>query len=259
MGLGIRAEKIFVSSLDGQGFDPVDNTREKIRLVIKQAKVIICVITTTYRTREVCMNELGAAWGLDKPLAALVVDEDALGSAAFLIDAQQQLLLSNPAKVAAIADILKEHDVLTTLSKQQLWTARLEIFQKGLRDLNIIKDKPKIKSIQPFKPSASNNKKNWSPDRLLKEGKLRIGDEVILWAATDFGIDESDPRIRATIKNKTNKCLRQAGSSDKHSFSSLRRTIIKELSLEDNLKLDFGFGVSKDWGIPDGRRLKDLV
>lgn len=64
-GLGIDRETILCTSTDGTKIKTGDDWRETIKGTIKNAKIIILIITPNYKESEICQNEMGAAWAVD--------------------------------------------------------------------------------------------------------------------------------------------------------------------------------------------------
>jgi len=110
MGLGIHSSEIFISSIDGQGLYPNEDTREGIREAIESAFTVISILTPNYKKSEACMGELGAIWALKKVLFPLVVGELTLGKAAFFIDTRTCVPIAERSRIAALKDMITWHD-----------------------------------------------------------------------------------------------------------------------------------------------------
>lgn len=92
--------------------------------------------------------------------------------------------------------------------------------------------------------------------RLFEDGKLKVGDKVILKPAVEQGI--SKDLVTAEIMNKRQSCLQRNEDSRLYSFSRLRTVLTEELNLE-NVRPDWGFSLKKDWMSEAGKSLEELL
>ena len=72
-GLSLNDNKITCTSFEATGITPGENIPSYIKQNIKGAKICICMVSGNYKSSEVCMNEVGAAWALDKPPIQVVL------------------------------------------------------------------------------------------------------------------------------------------------------------------------------------------
>lgn len=81
-GLGYTDEQIAYTSDEASGVPAGDSIPEYIKRGIGKAQVVLLMVSEAYRASEVCLNEMGAAWALDKkPISVLLpnVSFDKLG------------------------------------------------------------------------------------------------------------------------------------------------------------------------------------
>lgn len=72
--LGAENAKIFCTSIDGLGITSGQDFRERIKRELEEAQIVIQIISKNYKSSEVCLNEMGAAWVLTENVIPLVVD-----------------------------------------------------------------------------------------------------------------------------------------------------------------------------------------
>ena len=72
-GLSLNDNEIACTSFEATGVTPGENIPSYIKQNIKGAKICICMVSKNYKSSEVCMNEVGAAWALDKPPIQIVL------------------------------------------------------------------------------------------------------------------------------------------------------------------------------------------
>jgi hypothetical protein len=64
LGLDISAERIFCSSMEGQGVSSGQYIPDRLREEINLSSVALLFISENYKSSEVCLNEVGAAWAV---------------------------------------------------------------------------------------------------------------------------------------------------------------------------------------------------
>lgn len=67
LGLDISADRIFCSSMEGHGVKSGQYIPDRLREEIKLTSIALLFISKNYKSSEICLNEVGAAWiTLDK-------------------------------------------------------------------------------------------------------------------------------------------------------------------------------------------------
>lgn len=62
LGLDIPADRIFCSSMEGQGIKSGQYIPDRLREEINQTSLALLFISNHYKSSEICLNEVGAAW-----------------------------------------------------------------------------------------------------------------------------------------------------------------------------------------------------
>lgn len=62
LGLDIPSTRIFCSSVEGQGVKSGEYIPDRLREEMKKSSIALLFISNNYKSSEVCLNELGAAW-----------------------------------------------------------------------------------------------------------------------------------------------------------------------------------------------------
>jgi hypothetical protein len=70
---GVPEGRIFYSSSRATGIPMGVDVRDRLRLELQQAGLVIELVSKTFLTRTMCVLELGAAWALEKPSYPIVV------------------------------------------------------------------------------------------------------------------------------------------------------------------------------------------
>lgn len=67
LGMDISSERIFCSSIEGQGIQSGQYIPDRLKSEVKLSAIALLFISKNYKESEVCLNELGATWvTLDK-------------------------------------------------------------------------------------------------------------------------------------------------------------------------------------------------
>ncbi len=94
--------------------------------------------------------------------------------------------------------------------------------------------------------------------KLFAAGKLKVGDEIIYYPDIEQGIDKNEERIHARIVNTSMKCLKRANENELYSLHAMRSKIVNEFGLK-NIRTNWAFGSTYEWGLPDGKRINELI
>lgn len=105
--LSIEKKDIFYTSNRETGIPISKNWRNKIKITIKESKIYIALITTNFQKSEMCLNELGAAWVLDRTIYPIILPPVSLNNFSLLISDLQALDISNPVDIRSFLDSLK--------------------------------------------------------------------------------------------------------------------------------------------------------
>lgn len=73
LGMGIPEEKINCTSIQGMGIENGSKMREWIHEKIENCALAFLMISPNYKASEICLNEMGAIWALNKPVKILLL------------------------------------------------------------------------------------------------------------------------------------------------------------------------------------------
>ena len=62
LGLDIPSERIFCSSIEGQGIKSGQYIPDKLRSEMKRSSISLLFVSKDYKSSEICLNEVGSAW-----------------------------------------------------------------------------------------------------------------------------------------------------------------------------------------------------
>jgi len=125
-GAGIAQGDIFCTSIDGMKITNGEDIRKHIQENVNYADFAILLVSKNYKESEICLNEMGAVWAIDKRVKAYVFPD--------LEEAQVGWLINNQAaeKINDITALVSLYEELQQFYKLPLsmtgWTAQAKVF-----------------------------------------------------------------------------------------------------------------------------------
>ena len=71
LGIGIKAEDIFCTSIEEMGVKNGEDIRKHIQTNIQNVDYAFLIISKKYKASEICINEMGAVWAYDNKVRLL--------------------------------------------------------------------------------------------------------------------------------------------------------------------------------------------
>lgn len=140
--LGLKLSETEIDCTGIEGSNPItgDDFKKWIKEKIKKADVTIQLISQNYKGSEVCLNEMGAAWVLDRKVIPLLIDPIDYSNVGFIHNTTQLL------KLDLREDLMKLKDELNPLLKNKKITMsnynkQIEIFLTEVKTVPIFDTK----------------------------------------------------------------------------------------------------------------------
>ena len=108
LGMGIDAERISCTSIEEMGIPNGTKMREWIQEKIVDCKVVFLMISLNYKKSEICLNEMGAVWALDKDIKILLLPGIDYGNFGWLEEIRQAGHIESEGVLDQLYDDLKE-------------------------------------------------------------------------------------------------------------------------------------------------------
>ncbi|MCK6640485.1 MAG: toll/interleukin-1 receptor domain-containing protein [Bacteroidia bacterium] len=112
--LNIQPERIFNISIENCGINTGEKFLERIQGELTSAAVVILIITEEYKRSEVCMNEMGAAWALNKRVIPFILPPINFENVGFIHRPNQMLKINEASNLLRFVSenkgILFDHD-----------------------------------------------------------------------------------------------------------------------------------------------------
>lgn len=132
--LGIDVTCIFNTSGLGTGIEIGQDWRQGINDNLNKADFVILFISDEYRASEICLNELGATWGMGKKILPIVIPPVDFETVGVLINVRQIVKINSDEGLDRIRDYIVHAlgiDANSLITER--WTAKKKKF---LSDVN---------------------------------------------------------------------------------------------------------------------------
>src|SRR4030042_3049687 len=127
--INILINEISCSSIEGTKIESGDEWRPAIRDNLNNAKIVFLIITTNYKSSEICLNEMGAAWALCDNVIPLIVEPINYESVGVLMEVREIEKIADEGSLDRVKDkiqaILK---IPFEQIKSDRWTAKKKEF-----------------------------------------------------------------------------------------------------------------------------------
>ena len=95
LGLGLDHKDIAFTSEECFGVEPGEDIAKYIKENIIGASVVLVMISNNYKSSEVCLNEMGAAWALKKKCISVVLPDAGFGQLGWLTSFEKAVSLKD--------------------------------------------------------------------------------------------------------------------------------------------------------------------
>lgn len=133
-GLGLTDSDIVCTSFDETGIGAGGNIPQYIHDNIAMAAVVLCMVSQSYKQSEVCQNEVGAAWALQKKIIQIVLPDNTQDSVGWLLNLDKAIKINKPSSLDNLQVRLCE-DLHIQVKSPLLWNPHKEDFLKALANL----------------------------------------------------------------------------------------------------------------------------
>ena len=141
LGMGIDTERISCTSIEEMGIPNGTKMREWIQDKIVNCKVAFLMISPNYKKSEICLNEMGAVWALDKDVKILLLPGIDYGNFGWLEEIRQAGHIESEGVLDQLYDDLKAE--FGSDKKVSEWGRHKKKFLKYCK--NLPKKEPDVK------------------------------------------------------------------------------------------------------------------
>lgn len=94
-GLGVEKSNVFCTSIQDAGIQSGEDFKNRIKDEICNCDIVIQIISDDYKESEVCLNEMGAAWALNKIVIPFILPPINFENVGFIHSTSQLLRLND--------------------------------------------------------------------------------------------------------------------------------------------------------------------
>ena len=182
LGLGLQNDEIVFTSDERYGIVPGGDIPIYIKRTIAHAEVVLMIISQGYKKSEVCLNEMGAAWALDRKIIQVMLpdaDFDELGWVINLKKAirlnERQQLLSLINQIAKLLNVDMTKHFTSAASAVDDYLGSLEGYSKH----KTIETKSATELADGKAPKSMPLISSGNPDTVVNEAINRLGEFTI--------------------------------------------------------------------------------
>lgn len=106
-GLRINRDDIFCTSIDSMKIKTGFDFRSKLGEHLLNSEIVLLFISSNYKVSEICLNEMGAAWILEKDVKPLVIPPISFKSVGCLMEIKECIDLGSEDGIKKICEELK--------------------------------------------------------------------------------------------------------------------------------------------------------
>ncbi len=129
-GLGYHHNQILYTSGEGMGIESGVDWRKFLREGLLTVEVIILIITSNYKSSEICMNEMGASWATDATVIPMLIEPINFRTVGVLAEVKQVEKLNSSIGLDNIYDSLTSKFTDVDKPAQARWTTQKRKFLK---------------------------------------------------------------------------------------------------------------------------------
>ena len=131
LGANISHEDIFCTSIEEMKIHNGDDIRKHIHENVKYSDFAILLISKNYKNSEICLNEMGAVWAIDKNIKTYVLPGMRESAVGWLIDTKAAEKINDPVALTALYKDIT--DFYHLQPDMVLWTAQAINFLNSLK------------------------------------------------------------------------------------------------------------------------------
>lgn len=125
LGIGIKAEDIFCTSIEDMGVRNGEDIRKHIQTNIRNADYSFLMISKNYKASEICINEMGAVWAYDNNVRLYILPDVDFDEIGWLCDTRKADMINSSIALDALHKEMIEY---FELPDKETWSRQRETF-----------------------------------------------------------------------------------------------------------------------------------
>lgn len=144
LGMGLKSEIIAYTSREDTGVMPGESIPHFIQNNIACADVVLLMISDNYKSSEVCLNEMGAAWALDKHIIQILLPNTSFDKLGWLESLNKAIKIDCDESIDSLCEIFS--DKLDFGIKPSVWNRNKSAFLSYCTSLSTVCHIPTVAS-----------------------------------------------------------------------------------------------------------------
>ena len=193
LGLGLDKGDIVFTSDETYGINPGDDIPQYIKRNISGARVVLIMVSQGYKKSEVCLNEMGAAWALDRNIISVLMPDANFDQLGWVINLKKAVRLDKKKSLLSLTNQIAK---LISVDMTDRFTDAVTGIDDFLDSINKA-DTPKNTDYQTTassnvsvntQPPISYNGE--SPERVLNDAINKLGEFTIKQLQDETGFKD---------------------------------------------------------------------
>ena len=135
LGMGVDSKIIAYTSREDTGVPPGESIPQCIQDNIACADIVLLMISDNYKSSEVCLNEMGAAWALNKHIVQILLPNTSFDKLGWLCSLHKALEINNVESMDGLCEVFS--DRLDIGIKLSVWNRNKAAFISYCKSLSI--------------------------------------------------------------------------------------------------------------------------
>lgn len=109
VGMGLTIKDIAFTSEEAFGVEPGENIATYIKKNIIGASMVLIMLSDNYRSSEVCLNEMGATWALQKKCVAVLLPGTGFDKLGWLTSLEKAVKINDKAQLSKLCETIAKN------------------------------------------------------------------------------------------------------------------------------------------------------
>lgn len=144
LGMGLESETIAYTSRDDTGVVPGESIPQFIQNNIACADLVLLMISDNYKNSEVCLNEMGAAWALNKHIIQILLPNTSFDKLGWLESLKKAIKIDCDESIDSLCEVFSNK--LDFGIKPSVWNRNKAVFISHCKSLSSSYIPPTIES-----------------------------------------------------------------------------------------------------------------
>lgn len=226
LGLGLPKDDIVFTSDENYGIEPGGDIPQYIKRNIAHANVVLIMISHGYKKSEVCLNEMGAAWALDRNIIQVLLPDADFDDLGWLINLKKAIRLNDKKQLISLTRKIATLLGVDMTKQFADAVASIDDFLSVLKDRNSptgILATPMSHTAKACGPKTPHIEVG-NPDMVVNEAVNKLGEFTVKELQDETGFNDYHyvaDRVRAMVAAGT---LEMIGTSARRKYRVILRS-----------------------------------